>query len=488
MADVPRLSAVHLISDCAHKPGYDPTAHGVGIVHIGLGAFHRAHQAVYTDAAIAARGGDWRIIGVSLRSADVADQLNPQQGLYTVLERSTGGTTARIIGALDKGLVRSRDDAAILDAMETPQTRIVSLTVTEKAYGIVRKTFSADPSHPAICADLKSPQNPVGVLGLITEALRRRRANGTPPFTVLCCDNLPENGQLLRGGIIDFSSRIDQDLSNWIVKNVSFPSTMVDRITPASTDATFEDVQNLIGCRDLAAVETEPFSQWVIEDQFTSGRPAWEVGGAIFVQDVQPYELMKLRMLNGAHSMLAYVGVMSGYTYVRDVMAQPELAQLSDRHMRAAQATLPQLPGVNLDEYRSQLLARFANTAIAHRTEQIAMDGTEKLPQRILSPAMETLACGGNIFAFAFAVAAWMFYCVQNTGNDDPLNDPREDEIIALLETARTAEQISDTLHGLPGLFPQSLTDSAIWRSQVTERLETMLIKGMAYAIAREAS
>jgi fructuronate reductase len=263
---------------------------------------------------------------------------------------------------------------------------------------------------------------------------------------------------------------------------------MVDRITPASTDATYVDVQDLLGCRDLGAVETEPFSQWVIEDQFTSGCPAWEAGGAIFVNDVQPYELMKLRMLNGAHSMLAYMGVMMGCIYVRDVMAQPDLAQLVDRHMRAAQATLPQLPGVNLDDYRGELLARFANSAIAHRTDQIAMDGTEKLPQRILVPAMETLAAGRDISAFAYAVAAWMFFCVKQTGSGIPLNDPRENEIFASLESAGTAEQVSTALHGLPGLFPPSLLGSCVWRDRLIEKLEAMLQNGILHAIYQEAS
>ncbi|MEP2029789.1 MAG: mannitol dehydrogenase family protein [Paracoccaceae bacterium] len=480
MKNIPRLSVDQIIRGSAETPAYDPANHQVGIVHLGPGAFHRAHQAVYTDTALAAEGGDWRITGVSLRSTDTADQLNPQNGLYTVLGRATSGTTARVIAALDKVLVGPRDGDAILEAMETPQTRIVSLTVTEKAYGINRRTYRADLDHPAVNADLMTPQTPTGVLGFITEALRRRRANGVAPFTVLSCDNLPENGKLLHSGVLDFARRIDPDLSDWIEKEVAFPSTMVDRITPASTQETYDDAHALTGCRDLAAVETEPFSQWVIEDRFTSGRPAWEAGGAIFVKDVQPYELMKLRMLNGAHSMLAYLGVMMGCTYVRDVMARPELAQLVERHIGAAQATLPKLAGVDLDEYRHELMARFANRAIAHRTGQIAMDGTEKLPQRIFSPACDALQMGSDISPFAFSVAVWMFFCASNGGSCGGLNDPRVNEITQCLQTATSPQQISDALHGLPGLFPEMLKQSSDWRQAVTSNLKDLLDTNLA--------
>ncbi|PHP67681.1 D-mannonate oxidoreductase [Zhengella mangrovi] len=484
-----RLTTLADVTGPAALPGYDPAAHGCGIVHLGAGAFHRAHQAVCTDDALARSGGDWRIVGVSLRGTGVADALNPQNGLYTLIERGAEGTRARVLASIDRVVAASRDRTALLAAMTDPRTRIVSLTVTEKAYGIDRTAMDADAGHPAVAADLLHPHAPQGVLGLIVEGLRLRRIAGTPPFTVLCCDNLPDNGALLAAGVVGFARRIDPDLAEWIAGNVAFPSSMVDRITPAATDETRAEAGRQTGCDDHGAIETEAFTQWVIEDRFPAGRPDWEAGGALFVADVKPYEQMKLRMLNGAHSMLAYAGFLSGHVHVRDVMGNAALVKLIERHMRAAAATLPPLQGIDLETYRADLLARFGNPAIAHQTFQIAMDGTEKLPQRILGPAAETLATGGNLRPFAFAVAAWMRYCLGRgeDGTSYALRDPREAGIASAVDGKATAEGISAALHALPGLFPQPLSTDPSWRAAVTDALATMLRVGMAAAIDREA-
>ena len=485
-----RLDRLGNVEGEAKLPSYDPQKHGCGIVHLGAGAFHRAHQAAYTDDALGAAGGNWRITGVSLRGTDAADALNPQNGLYTLIERGIDGTHARVIAAIDRVIAASTDRKAPLEALASPQTRIVTLTVTEKAYGIDRAAMAADPSHPAVSADLLEPRNPAGVLGLLVEGLRLRRAAGTAPFTVLCCDNLPENGFLLKAGVVDFARRIDQGLAEWITAEVTFPSCMVDRITPAATQQTLENAERLTGCEDRGAIETEGFRQWVIEDDFCNGRPQWESGGALFVKDVKPYELMKLRMLNGAHSMLAYCGYLSDYPYVRDVMADATLAALVDRHMEAAQKTLPRLEGIDLDTYRHDLLERFRNPAIAHQTYQIAMDGTEKLPQRILAPAADTFRHGGDIRPFAFATAAWMRYCLgrKEDGMHYALRDPREDEIGSRIGNLNTAEEISAALHSLPGLFSADLTESPEWRRCVADILFLMLTKGMLPAIRLEAT
>ena len=264
---------------------------------------------------------------------------------------------------------------------------------------------------------------------------------------------------------------------------------MVDRITPAATEETLADALALTGCEDHAAIETEPFSQWVIEDHFPTGRPAWEAGGALFVDDVRPYELMKLRLLNGAHSMLAYAGFLAGCAYVRDVMARPDLAHLIARQMNAAAATLPPLEAIDLEAYRDQLLARFANRAIAHRTAQIAMDGTQKLPQRIFAPAVDTLRAGGDLSAFAFATAVWMRYALghHEDGTRYALNDPRGDEITAALKGKTEAAAISRALHALPGLIPNSLGDNPNWRGAVERTLATILQDGIEAAIRKEA-
>ena len=490
MSGTRRLTGLADVTGQATLPGYDPAGHGCGIVHLGAGAFHRAHQAVYTDDALARSGGGWRITGVSLRGTDVADALNPQNGLYTLIERSAEGTSARVIASIGHVIAAARDRAAPLAAIADATTRIVSLSVTEKAYGIDRAAMDADPAHPAVAADLANPHAPQGVLGLIVESLRRRRDAGIAPFTVLCCDNLPDNGGLLAAGVTGLARRIDPALADWIAANVAFPSSMVDRITPAATDETRAEAARQTGCEDHGAIETEAFTQWVIEDRFPAGRPDWEAGGALFVDDVKPYEQMKLRMLNGAHSMLAYAGFLSGHPFVRDVMGNRALASLVDRHMRAAAMTLPPLAGMDLDRYRADLLARFANPAIAHQTFQIAMDGTEKLPQRILAPAVETRAAGGDIRPFAFAVAAWMRYCLGRTENGDAyaLRDPREAEIRAVLADETAPEGIARALHALPGLFPPALAGEPAWMSAVCATLALMLRKSMGAAIECETA
>lgn len=484
----PLLDALDRVHGPAALPGYDPAAHGVGILHLGIGAFHRAHQAVASDDALARSGGDWRITGVSLRSREVADALGPQHGLYTLIERGADGTKARVIGAIRD--VIAADPDRVLAAMSDPAIRIVTLSVTEKGYGIDRATRAADPAHPAVAADLADPGRPSGVLGLICAALAARHAAGIAPFTLLSCDNLPENGALLRDGVLDFTRRTRPDLAGWIAENVSFPSSMVDRITPAATPETLAEATRQTGCTDLAAIETEPFMQWVIEDRFPQGRPDWEAGGAIFVRDVAPYERMKLTMLNGSHSMLAYAGFLSGHRYVRDVMGDPALAALVRRHLQAAAQVLPDLEGIALADYAADLEARFRNPAIAHETYQIAMDGTEKLPQRIFQPALAALAAGQDPRPFAFATAAWMRYAlgVTDAGEAYALRDPREPEIRATLSgIARNAGVISAALHGLPGLFPQRLADDPAWRDAVQAALAAMLAEGMAQAIRQEA-
>lgn len=483
-----RLSTLGDIGGTAQLPGYDPLARGIGIVHLGVGAFHRAHQAAMTDAALADQGGDWRIRGVSLRSTAIADALNPQNGLYTLIERGAEGTKARVIGAIAD--VIANDPAGTLAALCDPGVRIVTLTVTEKGYGIDRASGGPDWSHPAVAADRRTPHAPSGVLGLLAAALGARRAAGTAPFTVLCCDNLPENGKLLKGGVVGFARKADPALADHIDAEVAFPSSMVDRITPAAGDATFADAKAATGCVDLAAVETEPFSQWVIEDDFPQGRPAWEAGGAIFVADVAPYEQMKLTMLNGSHSMLAYAGFLSGRAYVRDVMADRDLAALVRRHLQAAASVLPELAGFDLAAYADALEARFRNPAIAHATWQIAMDGTEKLPQRIFAPAKAALGGGKPVRPFAFATAAWMRYALGMTDSGDSyaLRDPREDEIrTTLAEAPRGAPRISAALHGLPNFIPDELARSGEWRAAVEDALGVMLREGMAGTIAREA-
>lgn len=471
----------------AAGPGYDPADHGAGIVHIGVGAFHRAHQAVYTDAALAVAGGDWRISGISLRSTAIADALDRQDGLFTVVERGAGGDRARVVGSVAHVLAAARDPDAVLAALADPKTRIVTLTVTEKAYGLDRANGDVDTDHAAVAADLQRAHRPQGVLGLLVEGLRRRRAAGLPPYTVLCCDNLPENGALLGAGALAFARRVDRELARHIEAEVTFPSCMIDRITPAATAETQALAKSLTGFADEAAVEAEPFSQWVVEDRFSAGRPEWEAGGALFVSDVAPYERMKLRMLNGAHSMLAYAGFLAGHALVREVIEDADLALLVRRHIAAAARTLPRLPGIDLDAYGRTVAERFANPAIAHATYQITMDGSEKLPQRIAAPAVDALRAGADARPFAFALAAWMRFCIGagEAGAGYALRDPRQQQIERTLASAGCEPlQITAALLALP-IFPAALRTERF--VQTTARiLGRFMSIGAAATIAAE--
>ncbi|WP_099867403.1 mannitol dehydrogenase family protein [Pararhizobium haloflavum] len=468
------------------SPAYIPEDHGCGIVHIGVGAFHRAHQAVYTDAALSAAGGDWRIIGVSLRSRDQADRLNPQDGRYSLIVRHADRDEARLVASIDKVIVAPDDPAAVIAAIADPATRIVTITVTEKAYPADQSTGRLDIEEPTVRHDLDHPTRPKGLIGYLHAGLKRRHEAGSPPLTVISCDNLPANGRLLRRLVEDFAERAEPCGPTPIGENVRFPSSMVDRITPATTSRTYSDAERLIGCSDAAAVETEPFTQWVIEDDFAGDRPAWDKAGALFVADVEPYERMKLRMLNGTHSLLAYAGHVAGYTLIAQCVADSSLAAVARMQMRAAAGTLPPIAGVDLDTYASDLMQRFSNKAIRHETYQIAMDGTQKLPPRICMPIAENIAAGQSIEPFAFVIAAWMRYCLGETDSGEryALRDPREDEINRRL--AGAPREANALYAALAPVLPGFGGSPAIVEEAVTSRLDDMLNDGMCAAIEAE--
>ncbi|HWT62523.1 MAG TPA: mannitol dehydrogenase family protein [Ochrobactrum sp.] len=483
-----RLSAKANENAQASWPAFTPENHDVGIVHLGLGNFARAHLLAYTDTVLAQKGGDWRVIGVSLRGTAAAQSLNPQNGYYTLITRGVS-TEARVIGALDRVLAGPNVSRDAVEAMASPSCRIVSLTVTEKGYGI-SSDGQLDRSHPAVVADLTNPETPIGVIGLIVAALARRMAMGLPPFTVLSCDNLSHNGQKLRNAVLTFARETQgETLSSWIEKNGSFPSSMVDRITPASNADTARLARELIGQDDQAAVETEPFTQWVVEDQFCVGRPEWECAGVLFVDDVAPYERMKLRMLNGAHSMLAYSGQLSGKTFVRDVMEDPDHAALVRRHLAAAAATVKGLT-IDLDGYASALAERFSNPAIAHATAQIAMDGTQKLPQRITAPALEALASGKPYRPFVFALASWLAYLArrETDGYLIPLNDPKAAVLQNELKNIKTSDEIVRSVAFVcPDVLPAALSGGP-FGSALHDMLHAILSEGILKVIKREAA
>lgn len=443
-------------------PGYDRTALRPGIVHFGLGAFHRAHQAVYTQAALQAGFGPWGIVAVNLRSPDPVQKLQAQDGLFSVITRGADGDRAEVIGATCDWICAAENPDAVMAHLADPAIRVVTLTVTEKAYGIDPATGGLDHSHPAIAADLPQPGHPTGAVGWLVQGLRLRRDAGLAPFTVLCCDNLPANGKMLRRLVLELAQVNDAALADWIAQNVAFPCSMVDRIVPAATDETRARAARLLGTDDALAIETEPFIQWVIEDHFTDGHPDWQAGGAVFAADVEPYENMKLRLLNGSHTLIAHLGVLHGLEYVRDVMAVPELVLQVRAHMQAAAQTLAPVPGIDLAQYMDDLIQRFANPAIAHRNIQIATDTTQKLPQRILAPATEALAAGGDGAAFARVTGIWIASMIARHDADDP----RREALIQALD-AMPVGDASAPFFAVPGLFPQALIADRGWRDRV---------------------
>ena len=389
------------------RPAYDRTNIAAGIVHLGLGAFHRAHQAVFVDDCLGAGDAGWGIIGASLRSAETRDALAPQDGLFTLSIVDGAGESLRIIGSILRTLVAPEDPEALLRIMADPGVRIVTLTVTEKAY-LRAASGHLDLAHPDIVWDLANPSRPRTIHGFLTEAIARRRAAGAAPFTVLSCDNLPANGTTLKRLLVAFATARDAGLGAFVGSDVAFPSSMVDRIVPATTVEDRARIAARLDARDAGPVTTEPFIQWVIEDNFPAGRPRWERFGVEMVKDVAPFEDMKLRLLNGAHSSIAYLGLLLGKATVSDAFADPLIRRFIHRLWAEATQSLPTNAGLNPQAYTAELERRFDNPALKHRTAQIANDGSQKLPQRIIAVALARLAAGGSVRHLMLAPAAWL--------------------------------------------------------------------------------
>lgn len=469
------------------RPAYDRALVKTGIIHLGIGAFHRAHQAVYTDGVLAGGDNRWGIIGVSLRSGDTRDALEPQDGLYTVAIRDGGGDSFRVIGSLGKVLVAPEDPQAVLSAMIDPDVRIVSLTVTEKGYCYSPATVSLDENHPDIAHDLAHPASPRSAPGFIVEALARRRTGGTAPFTLLSCDNLPANGETLKRVATRFAELRDPGLARFIREEVAFPSTMVDRIVPATTDADRATVTEAMGLVDAWPIMTEPFTQWVVEDRFPTGRPAWESVGVTFVDNVDAFELMKLRLLNGSHSTLAYLGYLAGHETVSDVMKADGFNSLVESMMdEEITPTLPPLPGFDLGAYKAQLGERFRNPALRHRTWQIAMDGSQKLPQRLLNTIRQRLEQEESFDRLALGVAGWMRYATGIDENGHPIDvrDPLANEFRNRTAGKTTAADLLETYLGLDQIFGEDLLKNDRFRRTVGDALEKLLVGGAARTVA----
>jgi len=458
---------------------YDPAALETGIVHLGVGAFHRAHMADYTDQAIAAGDLRWGILGASLRSPETRNALKPQDWLYTITESDETGERFRVIACLKDILVAPENPQALIAAMALPSVKIVSLTVTEKGYAHDPATGELNEQHPDIVHDLANPQAPRSAPGFLVAALRERRARGLPPFTVLTCDNLPANGRTVAKVVTRLATLVEPALGAWVAEHVAFPATMVDRIVPATTESDRARVAAATGLDDAWPVVTEIYNNWVVEDVFPQGRPAW---GATFVSDIAPFELMKLRLLNGAHSTMSYLGYLAGRETIAACMGDDALAGLVAYLMhREVTSTLPVPPGADIESYKAALLRRFRNPALKHRTWQIAMDGSQKLPQRLLGTIRDRLRAGAPIDALALGVAAWMRYVtgIDEKGNAIDVRDPLSADLRARADAAgRDAGKLASSLLSMEQIFGRDLPANPVFSAAVTAALASLFHNG----------
>ena len=470
------------------KLPYDPDDLDVGIVHLGVGAFHRAHQAAYTDDVLKSGDRRWGIVGASLRGAQTRAALAPQDFLYTLAERDEAGERLRVIAALRDVIVAPQQPRALIAAMCRPSVKIVTLTVTEKGYAHDPASGELNEDHDDVRHDIAHPEAPRSAPGFLTAALAERRRLGFPPFTVLCCDNLPANGHTVRKVVSRLAALQDKELGRFVEGEVAFPSTMVDRIVPATTDEDRARIAAALGLHDAWPVVTETFRQWVIEDHFPQTRPDW---AATFVADVAPFETMKLRLLNGAHSSLAYLGYLAGFETVADAMADPALAAYIARLMHdEVTPTLKAPPGFDVEAYKKALLWRFRNPALRHRTWQIAMDGSQKLPQRLLATIRERLALQADISCLTLGVAAWMRYVtgVDEKGSAIDVRDPLRGDLRTRADAAGlNAARLAPALLAVEPVFGKDLRDNQLFATAVTTALDSLIRLGAGETLRRLA-
>ncbi|RFA12086.1 mannitol dehydrogenase [Subtercola boreus] len=468
-------------------PTYDRTKIRTGIVHFGLGNFHRAHQAMYIDRLM--NDGlalDWAICGVGVMPSDAAmrDALNSQSGLYSLTLKHPDGTLEpRIIGAIKEYLFAPDDPRAVIAKLADPAVRIVSLTITEGGYNVNQVTGDFDLENPAIAADLKPNTLPRTVFGLITAGLHERHMNGIPPFTVMSCDNIQGNGEVARKSILSYSRAKDEDLAAWIESEVRFPNSMVDRITPVTTDGDRTLIRDTFEIDDLWPVVSEPFTQWVLEDDFALGRPPFEEVGVQLVDDVEPYELMKLRLLNASHQAMAYFGYLSGHRYVHEAAADPLVHELLRRYMDdEATPTLQPVPGINLDVYKRTLLERFANPAVRDTLARLCAESSDRIPKWLLPVVRANLTAGSPVRLSAAIVASWARY-------DEGIDEQGETiSIVDRLANQLTAAAKAQSEQPLAFLQNPDLFGDLAANEQFTDPylslLTTLKTKGAQHALA----
>ncbi|MDV8148028.1 mannitol dehydrogenase family protein [Arthrobacter sp. B10-11] len=440
-------------------------------MHLGLGAFARAHTAVFTENAMLATGSsDWGIVGVTQRSDTVARQLAPQDGLFTVAERGSGAGPLRVVSSIVEAISGRDDPEAVVERIAAPTTQVVTLTVTEKGYRIDPSTGSLNTADPQVEADLAG-HPPQTAIGQIARGIQQRARTGAGPLTVVSCDNLPGNGELTGTLVRAFAAALPnteaEPLLAWLDANVTFPSTMVDRMVPATTEGDLAAVEHELGLRDEAAVVAEPFMQWVIEDKFAAGRPAWEEAGALFSTDVAAWEAAKLRLLNASHSMLAYLGLAAGKMTIADAVGENSF-RTACRLMLAEDAlptiSLPQ--GLDGAAYCARILDRFANPALGHTTAKVGSDGSQKIGLRLLTTIRANLDAGREPKWAVLAVAAWMHHVATTPANE--LNDPLTADLSAALPAQRTAAAVIPALLGVRSIFDAGLAANTAFMDLLT--------------------
>lgn len=462
-----------------------PASFNAGIVHLGPGNFFRAFGAVYTQEAMENSGGDWGIVAVSLKSSTARDQLLPQGGAYTSVTLSPSNSRTDIIESIVDVLVAPENPQQVLDVLSQPSIRIVSLTITEKGYCHDPSTGNLNFEHADIKHDTKGGA-PRSAIGFIVQALAWRKKEGVPPFTVMSCDNIPDNGQLTKRVVLQLARRQDAQLAQWIDEHVTFPSTMVDRIAPATTESDIEQLRAKQGYIDLACVTHESFREWVIEDNFCAGRPNWKTGNVQFVESVTGHELKKLRCLNGTHSGLAYLGYLAGYETIADTVADPAFSQLCHKLWQTEIIpTVPAPSGVNLQDYCNTLLERYRNPAIRHRTWQIAMDGSQKIPQRLLGTLSDNLISNRPIEGIALVLAAWMRYVsgVDENGNEIDVRDPMSEQLRTVASGNATTEETVKAFLSMSEVFGQLPEDNSKLAVALTQAYASLLEHGTKGAV-----
>lgn len=482
----------HTLSDLppgVARPTYDLSRLSQGIVHIGVGGFHRAHQAFYTDALMNhGEAFDWAICGAGLRREDRAmrDALAEQNYLFTLVELAdTADTEVRVIGALNGMLLAEESPQALLDKLADPATRIVSLTVTEGGYCINESTGEFNPTLPQIQHDLAHPDAPQSLFGFLAGALARRRTAGTPPFTVMSCDNLPHNGDVTRNALLAFARLRDPELADWIAGHVTFPNAMVDRITPMTSTRHRLDLHDRHGIDDAWPVVCEPFVQWVLEDKFVSGRPAWEKVGVQFTDDVTPYEEMKIKLLNGSHLALTYLGFLRGYRFVHETMADPLFVHFIRGWMdKDVTPQLPPAPGIDLEVYKHTLIERFSNRAIADQLERVCSDGSSKFSKFSVPTINRLIDEGRPLERASLVVAAWALYLrgIDERGERYRIPDPRAEFCQALVADD---EGLSTRLLGVEQIFGPKIPRSAAFIDAFERSLHSLKTLGVSRTLER---